>query len=219
MSHSNQPIHSTFKARGTRAVARARQEGVVLLISLIVLVAMILAALAMMRSVDTGTLVAGNIAFRQGGVQSGDGGIEAARQWLLSNQTVLNADIPTSGYYSTRQDNVDFTGNRSSGSSDNVDWDGTNPLLPAKATVLPLDTTTGNTVAYVINRLCSIPGDQNGPGQSCTTSTITAQGSTQDVADYSTYGLTTTAQVYFRVTARILGPKNTITFVQAVVMV
>jgi Tfp pilus assembly protein PilX len=40
----------------------ARQRGVMLIIALIVLVAMTMAGIAMMRSVDTATIVAGNIA-------------------------------------------------------------------------------------------------------------------------------------------------------------
>ena len=220
------PSFSIPPARRLRAPgnSKQRQSGVVLLIALIVLVAMTLAAVSMMRSVDTGTLVAGNIAFRQSAVQSGDTGVEVARAWLIANQAALNGDIPTAGYYSTRQDNIDFTGNRSASSSDNVDWDNSNATLPAKAFIVPGTGTppvdgAGNNVAYVINRLCSIPGDPNTAGQSCTTTTISAIGSTQDVADYSGYGLTTKNQIYYRITARIVGLKNTITFVQAVVQV
>jgi Tfp pilus assembly protein PilX len=50
----------------------------VLFIALIVLVAMTLAGIAIMRSVDTATLIAGNLAFKQGTVQSSDNGVEQA---------------------------------------------------------------------------------------------------------------------------------------------
>ena len=49
-----------------------RERGVVLLIALIVLVAMTLAGIGMMRSIDTGTMVSGNIGFRQAAVATGD---------------------------------------------------------------------------------------------------------------------------------------------------
>ena len=42
------------------------QSGVVLFIALIVLVAMSLAGVALVRSVDTNLLIAGNLAFKQG---------------------------------------------------------------------------------------------------------------------------------------------------------
>lgn len=51
------------------------QRGVVLLIALIVLVAMTLAGIGMMRSIDTTTLIAGNVAFKQTTIQAGDRGI------------------------------------------------------------------------------------------------------------------------------------------------
>src|SRR5471032_278355 len=101
-----------------------RQRGVVLLIALIVLVAMTLAGIGMMRSIDAGTLVAGNIGFREAAVATADTGVEAARTWLLANSTSLNTDNTTAGYYSTRQDSLDFTGNRTEGGTDGVNWGG-----------------------------------------------------------------------------------------------
>jgi Tfp pilus assembly protein PilX len=56
-------------------VSRRAQQGVVLFIALIVLVAMSLAGIALMRSVDTNVLIAGNLAFRQGATMAGDWGI------------------------------------------------------------------------------------------------------------------------------------------------
>ncbi|MEJ7807583.1 MAG: hypothetical protein WKG03_16870, partial [Telluria sp.] len=58
--------------------APLRQRGVVLLMALIALVALTLAGLAMVRSVDTGNVIAGNMAFRQAAMQQVDVGIEAA---------------------------------------------------------------------------------------------------------------------------------------------
>jgi len=92
-----------------------RQGGVVLLIALIVLVAMTLAGIGMMRSIDTGTIVAGNIGFRESAVASADGGVEAARTWLMANLNALDSDNPAMGYYSTRQDSLDLTGNKTEG--------------------------------------------------------------------------------------------------------
>ena len=51
---------------------RGAQHGVVLLISLIVLVAMTLAGIAVMRSVDTNVLIAGNLAFRNAALSAAD---------------------------------------------------------------------------------------------------------------------------------------------------
>ena len=53
-----------------RSLSR-HQSGLALVLTLIVLVAMTLASVGMVRSIDTAVLVAGNMAFRQGTVASG----------------------------------------------------------------------------------------------------------------------------------------------------
>jgi Tfp pilus assembly protein PilX len=198
---------------------RSRQEGVVLMIALIVLVAMTLAGIGMIRSIDTGTMVAGNIGFRQSAVATGDGGVEQALTWLKLNGAVLNADSPSMGYYSTRQDNLDITGNRTEGGSDGVDWGGSDPSQPTKARSLGQIDASGNEVFYIIHRLCSIPGNINLPAQSCATSTGIGTRSSMDAPTYDSQGLLTANRVYYRITTRVVGPKNTVSFVQAVVLI
>jgi len=200
-----------------RVSARRREEGVVLLVALITLVAMTLAGIGIMRSIDAGTMVAGNIGFRQAAVASGDTGIEAARTWLLANRPVLNDNNPALGYYSTRQDNLDLTGNRG-GATDGVDWDGTNSEMPVKAFKVAAGDGSGNTIYYLIHRLCSVPGSVNAPAQSCATASVSGVGSSQDAPDYSSYALRVTNQIYYRVTSRVDGPKNTVSYVQAVIL-
>lgn len=210
MQRGSRPRVNAFGAR--------RQRGVVLLIALIVLVAMTLAGLAMMRSLDTGTLVAGNIGYREAAVATGDTGIEAARAWLLANPNSLDADNPGAGYYSTRQDSLDLTGNRSEGGTDGVNWGGSDPTQLVTAYSLGTVDTSGNTVFYLIHRLCSMPGTMNGVGQSCAFATNASSGSTQSAPDYSSFGLTNANQVYYRVTVRVNGVKNTVGYVQAVIL-
>lgn len=202
----------------SRSSLPRRQQGVVLLIALIVLVAMTLAGIGMMRSIDTGTMVAGNIGFRQSAVATGDGGVEQAITWLVANAGSLNADNVTMGYYSTRQDSLDMTGNKTEGGTDGIDWGGSDPAQVVKARSLGTIDASGNQVFYVIHRLCSIPGTINAPAQSCATSSSTATGSTMDAPTYDNQGLLLANRVYYRITSRIAGPKNTISFVQAVIL-
>ena len=130
-------------------VARRAQRGAVLFIALIVLVAMSLAGLALMRGVDTGTLIASNLAFKQSATAAGDLGIEAGRGWLMSNGgPPLYVDIPGSAYYSTFQTNVDLVGGDPTKTP--FDW-GTAASAGTDA--------AGNQVSYVIQRLCELPGD------------------------------------------------------------
>ena len=103
----------------TRAARRA-QQGVILFIALIVLVAMSLAGIALMRSVDTNVLIAGNLAFRQANTALGDVGVEAARTWLFANMASLNNNQPGGGshYWANYQLGVDFIQGTSSTSDD-----------------------------------------------------------------------------------------------------
>src|SRR5882672_3816297 len=90
-----------------RVRARRDQRGTVLIIALIVLVAMTLAGIATMRSVDTATLLAGNIGLRQATSNAADQGIQAGVKWLFDNKTgdILNKDdhstaAISNGYFS-----------------------------------------------------------------------------------------------------------------------
>jgi Tfp pilus assembly protein PilX len=201
------------------AIGVQRQRGVVLLIALIVLVAMTLAGIGMMRSIDAGTLVAGNIGFREAAVATADTGVESARAWLIANMNSLNVDNPSMGYFSTRQDMLDLTGNRTEGGTDGVNWGGSDTTQVVAGYTLGTVDTSGNTVFYLIHRLCSIPGNINGVGQTCAFSTQSQVGSTQSAPDYSSYGLTTALSPYYRVTVRVNGPKNTVSYVQALILI
>lgn len=76
---------------GTKINAPRAQRGVVLLITLIILVAMTLAGIGMMRSVDTGSIIAGNMAFRQAAANAGEAGTQVAFNYLIN---VANSNNP-----------------------------------------------------------------------------------------------------------------------------
>ena len=195
------------------------QHGVVLFIALISLVAMSLAAIALVRSVDTGTMVAGNLGFKQSVVLSGDYGVEEARVWLIANKGALTADQSGAGYYASRQASLDLTGGLTADKVDDVNWDGTNTaaLIVAKAMTFGGDgkDPAGNKVSYVMHRMCEITGSINAPAQSCASATITSSGSTKDAPRYDLYGLLEKQIIYYRVTVQISGPRNTQTFIQS----
>ena len=89
----------------SRGTPRARQGGVVLMMALIVLVAMTLAGIALVRSVNTSNIIAGNLAFQQAATHAGDTGTEAAVGWLEANNTAaLHGDLLGQGYTASRSD-------------------------------------------------------------------------------------------------------------------
>jgi Tfp pilus assembly protein PilX len=202
----------TAQARQRRGAARpTEQRGVVLLVALVVLVAMTLAGLALMRSVFTSNRVAGNLAFQQAATQSADIGVETAITWLENNSAGVRlfSSIDAGGgepvgYFALRQDPAP-------GQSWEQFWD----LLPAnRINTLPADG-AGNTVAYVIQRLCTSAGDP-ATGIGCELSPRNT-GSEGNSRSAGAIALQAPNQVYYRITSRVTGPRNTVSFVQVVV--
>lgn len=180
-----------------------RQQGVVLFISLIMLVAMTLAGIALIRSVDTANLIAGNLAFRQGATLAADSGVESARTWLLTQNTAtLSNDSAANGYYS-------FT--PPVASWEQYDWQNLSIAMPAADAA-------GNQVRYVVHRLCALTGSPTGAGNNCLTTTTTGggQGSSMGAGVQNVSG---TAVYYYRITSRVIGPRNTASYVQTLITV
>jgi Tfp pilus assembly protein PilX len=215
MSAMNMPT-STLSRRLPR-----RESGLALLVALLVLVAMSLAGIALVRSVDTASLVSGNIAFRQGASLAGDAGVEAARTYLMAAGNGLKNDTSGSGYYATRQDALDLTGNRTPNNlADDVRWPGTSG---ASSTPICLATDgAGNTVCYIIHRMCDKAGDLD--AATCSTQTTPRGGNSlsanRPMATYQERGWTDVATMaYYRVTVRIAGPRNNVSYVQAFILI
>jgi hypothetical protein len=106
--------------------ARARQRGLSLLFALIALAAISLAAVALVRAVDTGSLVIGNIGFKQDATAAASQAAEQAISWLQAHAgAALQTDIAASGYYAASRDSLDVTGQGSTSASRAVvDWGG-----------------------------------------------------------------------------------------------
>lgn len=201
-----------------------RQKGVVLLIALIVLVAMTLAGIALVRSVDTGNLVAGNMAFKQGATLAADGGTEAAINWLtpLNGTVDLYTNNVAAGYYATSQSTLDPTNRHSSATLPAVDWDDNNCsglLFSVCIKPAPAITVGDNSVAYIIHRLCKIESDPNSIDNSCVT--YQSGSSTSPKRGEIKYGddkrFEPLPGPYYRIVSRVKGPRNTVSFVEAMI--
>src|SRR5213596_867131 len=150
-SRADMKSSRSFSQRGrARAPRRARQGGTILIIALIVLVAMTLAGIATMRSVDTATITAGNIGLRQASVNAADQGIQAGVNWLVANI----AAIPVKDDH---QPGTASKGYFSSVPASDPDW--YDPLSWKEAAQLNNGNPDagGNVVFFVIHRLCSLP--------------------------------------------------------------
>jgi len=189
---------------------------VVLMIALIMLVAMTLAGLALMRSVDTSNLIAGNLAFQQAAANYGDVATKKAFDWLLplsiADDGTLDMDDPGNGYASSIHDPDPAI---------NESWDHfwINTLVPYGVKQAGFDSGTGNTAYYVIQRMCSVPNVPRGnpaPLNFCakSTTTVTIPGKVVGVPEF-----TLSDQVLYRITSRITGPHNTVSYIQTIVAI
>lgn len=187
--------------RSPRGIA-SRQRGVVLVIALIILVAMTLAGIGMVRSIDTGTLVVGNLAFKQSATHGADAAAESGLDWLAARTSDELMLDQARGYFANWQDGFNPA---------TFDWDN-------QGSVEVTDARTGNRVSYVIHRMCqNSNASANAPGQSCVSIMAASSGGTRGGAAYGQRALAGTIQVYYRVTARAVGPRNTVSYVQTVV--
>jgi len=219
--------------RGHRLLSKT-QQGLSLIVTMISLVVLAFAGIALLRSVDTGTLIAGNFGFQETALASADAGTEAAIAWLQANfiGTGLHNDVSASGYYSTTSDNCDLTGNKVAGATNDVNWTGTDPGPDCNMNARILAATTagispGYTVAYVINRICNAPGDPNAAfAADGTTPMVCARyksglsdgSSTRIGASYGVAPLDGGLLHYYRITTRVSGPRSTVRFIQAFVV-
>lgn len=199
-----------------RALPGTRQAGVVLIIALVVLVALTLAAITLVRSVDTANIIAGNLAFQQSAARSADAGLEAVIAWLedchkthvTCSSSTLEKDSPTNGYSASGSNPNQ---NPAPGQSWDAFWTQT---LQSRAFTLPKDG-AGNTVSYVVDRMCNNPGSQTG-GAACMSSPVatTATGNAEEGGEVQ---LNAPSVVYYRITVRVDGPRNTVSYVQAMI--
>ncbi|MFN0314501.1 MAG: hypothetical protein ACKVQA_05645 [Burkholderiales bacterium] len=182
------------------------QRGVVLLLTLIALVVMTLASIALVRSVGTSNMIAGNLAFQQSTTQSGDAGIETAVAWIDANaaSVTLHNNATPQGYVASRQD-------PNPGESWEEFWD--NTLEPNGVTKTLAANAAGNTVSYVIHRLCAVAGNPTSLATGCVSGTQKSCVS----HDSSLPPPPCPKAVLYRVTSRIDGPRNTVSYVQALI--
>lgn len=177
---------------------RSAQRGVVLFIALIVLVAMTLAGIGMMRSVDTNNLIAGNLAFKNAASSAGDAAVEVARAWVMG-QTAGALQNDQTGYFANWQPSFD---------PKTFNWLGNSNLLGTDA--------YGNTIYYITHRMCDQSGVSIDAANCAKVSTVSV-GSTKGGGSYGSSPLSGTSLVFYRITARVDGPKFTVSYIQSFV--
>ena len=178
---------------------RRSQHGMVLFIALIVMVAMSLTGVALVRSVDTTTAVVGNLGLREASIAPAGAGLEEAIAALYENSAIPDRDhdLPARSYYASRQSGEDARGVPLTLQ--------TRSLYPQNARVL--DAGNGNSVRYIIERLCASAG----PATVVNCNLVSLPIAASVHAPPATPPAPVAA---FRITVRVDGPQNTVSHVQ-----
>ena len=189
-----------------------RERGVVLFIALLVMVALSLAAIALIRSADTATIVAGNLAFKQSAAAAVDRSIEQAVQALFdpASSNPVIADKTVNSLAQNYFANVRLK----SGSIPEIPDELQSKSAYQSAGLSSALSTTdaaGNTTYYVIERMCANPGAAVGSNCNLSAASLGADAGTQHYEALSRPG-----DAYYRVTVRVEGPRNTVQYAQAI---
>ena len=209
MINSNVLYRSVAIDSALRTLPVKKQSGFVLIIALIVLGAMSLAAVSLVRTVDTSTLLARNISFQRDAIGRNDAGIEAALQKFRLGGT----------YYAVlglkNDHQVDKPSENYSSIMLSSDGGGVPTILKSGSftstwSAPPISLGESTVGYYLIERLCST----NDTGQGalevrCIMGGRVAKGGTQP-ADRPA----TNVPPLFRATVKITGPRNTVSYAQ-----
>jgi hypothetical protein len=174
-----------------------------LVVVMIVLTIMLLGVVGILRS-SNGTLsIVGNLGFKQNATSVADIGVEVARAYLLNrSSTQLAVSDATGAYFEVGNGSFDPT---------TYDW-----TTAGNSVVATPDDGTGNVVSYVIHRMCSLTGTVDAPNQQCVLANPANAGGSNQVSGL-TAGVGITKSPFYRITAMVQGPRNTLSYVQVMV--
>lgn len=203
-----------------------RQQGVVLFVALIALVVISLAAVALIRSSDTASVVSGNLAFKEATTHAADIGVELAFN-ALPALAAANADVPNQ-YFRLMQ------ATDASGVPNTISWAGV-PCYgnDGSAAIISCTDQSAYRVQYVVDRLCTDLPAPSEPITVLTSKCVAGQpfsaggGTGEDINSHTPsggYGVpiavpTNPPTIHYRVTVRVQGPRNTYSIVQATIEV
>ena len=195
------------------------QKGFVLFLALVSLVVMSLAAVALIRSVDTNSLITGNLAFRQNATLSSAYGLEAVAQTIGSQPFGFEENNNAGdGYYATCLNFDDFPADPCGGQrlTRDAQWvpDTTSQLADNLPGLVNGVDPYGNTVQYIVERMCNQTGETL-PNRCMVTTNLTDEGGSQCSEGGRVLCSAAIDYPLYRITVRIAGPKNTISYVQA----
>jgi len=203
-----------MEANVEQGLRKSAQKGVVLWMTLMIMVVLLGATLLIARNTATGLGIAGNLGFKKNATLVGDLGTEEALKWLngQSKKTLYKDDVQSSYWASWGEHSDD---------PHSFDWKNARTVVGSG----------GYTVDYVIHRMCRFPGENIGTiteEDASTTNGKKVLGQQECVYASNTQGQkdigAASAQLppkvgkpFYRVTSRVKGARNTVSYVQSMV--
>jgi type IV pilus assembly protein PilX len=214
--HRPAPARTPKRLRSRPAGFAAPQRGVVLLFGMIALVVLLIGTTALVRSMNTSMMTAGNFGFKRDLTNQGERAIQAV---LTALQT---GGLANAGTREANQLNLNYSAS----------------LLPSNAQGIPVALLTdsgftavgvtnnditvadmGITVRYVVDRISTAAGPADTDNTLMADNTVPAGGSSSELMnamDSSSGGQGALApQVVYRISVRVTGPRNTQSFYQS----
>lgn len=214
----------------------SRQRGVSMLFALCALAILTMGAVALVRSIDTASLVLGNVSLKRDALQAGSVAAEQAVTFLSANQgPQLENDQPGQGYYATAFPNLDPTGSSVKTNAPNlvlVDWDANGCAVsgvdgrPVVCLAAPMSVKVNesNEARYVITRLCAAAGPPTGNLSNCVSLPATQSSSSTTQRGAITFGIgggrfssPRAPGTTYRIITRTKGARGTVAFSETMV--
>lgn len=196
---------------------KQQQRGIALPVMLIILVVMLISSIYLLKSSNSSTLSASNMAYDSALSKAADLGLHTGFQYLQSmavnNKAALNADQLPSGYLSTYDTTQSVTSD--------AFW--TNSVKIKNPAAMN-GTASDDTVEYVVHRACKTTGKASDPANACVLTSGNPLAQTSGVPAGSSLNAggvvyTNPPQVHYIITARIFGPRGGNVVNQMVVLV
>ena len=187
-----------------------RQRGIALPVMLIMMVVMLVTSIYLLKSTNSTTLTAANLAYDASLSRAADLGLHTGFEWLkataASNKIALDGHLPDAGYSAVRQPGLN--------TRDSGFWD----------EAMTVDGPGGTSVEYVIQRMCAFEGPYDNPDNVCVqtaantailgTPVAIGESLASDAPSYAS-----SPQLHYVITARIQGARGGAVVNQMVVLI
>ena len=205
-------VQDSIRQPGRRSIGRGDQRGIVLFITLLVMVVLMLAGIALIRSTDTATVVSGNLSLEQATISAADRSIEYSIHALFDTTLIADRtnDSLAQNYYASVGRNAD-------GSIPEIPKVLQEPFSASAFAAAGLSDSliavddAGNKTYHVVERMCLASGPPVGSNCNLSSAAFGADPGTQHYT-----GLIRPGDAFYRVTIRTEGPRNTVSYAQAV---